>query len=144
MMHLSGHPHVVGFKGVYEDASHVHIVMELCTGGERFEHIAAKGHYRERDAAHIMRSIVMVVEHCHAMNVVHRDLKVRLKASACFHLASADNLAQWGTPAGPRPLCEVHSGQATWPHTSPASSRTSLLTVASLKTSCSVNKGAAI
>lgn len=122
MMHLSGHPHVVGFKGAYEDVSHVHIVMvsrpgpelrgraspepscwqrqrtagevreeshaacdvagtlpssvshthpcihpphtrpsqELCTGGELFEHIAAKGHYRERDAAHLMRSIVMV------------------------------------------------------------------------------------
>jgi hypothetical protein len=34
MHHLSGHPHVVSFKGAYEDASHVHIVMELCTGGE--------------------------------------------------------------------------------------------------------------
>ena len=45
MHHLSGHPHVVAFKGAYEDASHVHIVMELCTGGELFEHIAAKvGH----------------------------------------------------------------------------------------------------
>lgn len=77
MHHLSGHPHVVTFKGAYEDASHVHIVMELCTGGELFEHIAAKGHYNEKDAAHLMRSILMVVEHAHNMNVVHRDLKVR-------------------------------------------------------------------
>ncbi|KAI8473032.1 MAG: kinase-like domain-containing protein [Monoraphidium minutum] len=75
MHHLSGHPHVVTFKGAYEDMSHVHIVMELCTGGELFEHIAAKGHYRERDAAHLLRSLLMVVEHCHNMNVVHRDLK---------------------------------------------------------------------
>lgn len=50
--------------------------MELCTGGELFEHIAAKGHYREKDAAHLMRTLLMVVEHCHNMNVVHRDLKV--------------------------------------------------------------------
>jgi serine/threonine protein kinase len=42
-----------------------------------FEHIAAKGHYRERDAAHLMRTLLAVVEHCHNMNVVHRDLKVR-------------------------------------------------------------------
>jgi calcium-dependent protein kinase len=33
MHHLSGHPHVVTFKGAYEDAHHIHIVMELCTGG---------------------------------------------------------------------------------------------------------------
>ncbi|GBF97666.1 calcium-dependent kinase [Raphidocelis subcapitata] len=75
MHHLSGHPHVVTFRGAYEDASHVHIVMELCTGGELFEHIAAKGHYNEKDAAHLTRSILMVVEHAHNMNVVHRDLK---------------------------------------------------------------------
>lgn len=33
MHHLSGHPHVVAFKGAYEDSHHIHIVMELCTGG---------------------------------------------------------------------------------------------------------------
>lgn len=32
MHHLSGHPHVVTFKGAYEDSYHIHIVMELCTG----------------------------------------------------------------------------------------------------------------
>lgn len=32
MHHLSGHPHVVTFKGAYEDNHHIHIVMELCTG----------------------------------------------------------------------------------------------------------------
>ena len=51
-------------------------MLELCTGGELFEHIAARGHYREKDAAHLMRTLLMVVEHCHNMNVVHRDLKV--------------------------------------------------------------------
>uniref|UniRef100_A0A383VCA4 non-specific serine/threonine protein kinase n=1 Tax=Tetradesmus obliquus TaxID=3088 RepID=A0A383VCA4_TETOB len=75
MHHLSGHPHVVTFKGAYEDAHHIHIVMELCTGGELFEQLSAKGHYRERDAASIMRTLLQVVQHCHSMNVVHRDLK---------------------------------------------------------------------
>lgn len=32
MHHLSGHPHVVTFKGAYEDPHHIHIVMELCSG----------------------------------------------------------------------------------------------------------------
>ena len=77
MHHLSGHPNVVAFKGAFEDALHVHIVMELCSGGELFEHIVAKGRYRERDAARLVRSLVAVVEHCHQMDVVHRDLKAR-------------------------------------------------------------------
>jgi serine/threonine protein kinase len=96
MHHLSGHPHVVTFKGAYEDASHVHIVMELCTGGELFEHIAAKGHYREHDAAHLMRSVLMVVEHAHNMNVVHRDLKVGRVVSRAL---------------GPHVLCAAIKGQ---------------------------------
>ena len=47
MHHLSGHPHVVTFKGTYEDAHHIHLVMELCTGGELFHRIGER-HYSER------------------------------------------------------------------------------------------------
>jgi calcium-dependent protein kinase len=43
MHHLSGHPHVVTFKGAYEDAHHIHIVMELCTGEQQAASSAA-GH----------------------------------------------------------------------------------------------------
>jgi calcium-dependent protein kinase len=43
MHHLSGHPHVVTIKGAYEDAHHIHIVMELCTG-EQQAAFPATGH----------------------------------------------------------------------------------------------------
>ena len=36
-----------------------------------------KGCYTEKDAASLIRIIVGVVAHCHNMNVIHRDLKVR-------------------------------------------------------------------
>lgn len=75
MHHLAGHPNVVQLKGAYEDKQHVHIVMELCSGGELFDRIVERGHYTERDAASLIRTIVRVVAHCHAMNVIHRDLK---------------------------------------------------------------------
>lgn len=45
------------------------------SGGELFDRIVAKGHYTERDAASLIRTIVAVVAHCHQMNVIHRDLK---------------------------------------------------------------------
>ncbi|XP_078448473.1 calcium-dependent protein kinase 26-like [Wolffia australiana] len=75
MHHLSGHKNVVAIKGAYEDATHVHIVMELCAGGELFDRIIQRGHYSERKAAELTRIIVGVVEACHSLGVMHRDLK---------------------------------------------------------------------
>ncbi|KDP20751.1 hypothetical protein JCGZ_21222 [Jatropha curcas] len=75
MQHLSGQPNIVEFRGAYEDRQSVHLVMELCAGGELFDRIIAKGHYSERDAAKICKDIVKVVHGCHFMGVMHRDLK---------------------------------------------------------------------
>ncbi len=75
MHHLAGCPSVVTLKGAYEDKHNVHLVMELCSGGELFDHIVERGHLSERDAAGLMRTIVAVVAHCHSLGVIHRDLK---------------------------------------------------------------------
>jgi len=75
LLHLSGHPNVVQLKGTYEDKGYVHLVMECCEGGELFDRIADKGHFSERQAAEVVRTVVSVVHHCHTMNVIHRDLK---------------------------------------------------------------------
>jgi calcium-dependent protein kinase len=75
MQYLSGQPNIVEIKGAYEDRQSIHLVMELCAGGELFDRIIAQGHYSERAAAGIIRSIVNVVQICHFMGVVHRDLK---------------------------------------------------------------------
>ncbi|GER28883.1 calcium-dependent protein kinase [Striga asiatica] len=75
MHHLSGHPNVISIKGAYEDAVAVHVVMELCAGGELFDRIIKRGHYTERKAAELTRTIVGVVEACHSLGVMHRDLK---------------------------------------------------------------------
>ncbi|XP_059628519.1 calcium-dependent protein kinase 1-like [Cornus florida] len=75
MHHLAGHPNVISIKGAYEDAVAVHVVMELCAGGELFDRIIQRGHYSERKAAELTRIIVGVVETCHSLGVMHRDLK---------------------------------------------------------------------
>lgn len=75
MHHLAGHPNVVSIKGAFEDAVAVHVVMELCAGGELFDRIIQRGHYTERKAAELTRTIVGVVEACHSLGVMHRDLK---------------------------------------------------------------------
>ncbi|CAN1326741.1 Calcium-dependent protein kinase 21 [Linum perenne] len=75
MQHLAGQPNIVEFRGCYEDRLAVHLVMELCAGGELFDRIITKGHYSEKDAAKICREIVNVVHVCHFMGIMHRDLK---------------------------------------------------------------------
>ncbi|CAL5018912.1 unnamed protein product [Urochloa decumbens] len=75
MHHLAGHRNVVAIKGAYEDQQYVHIVMDLCAGGELFDRIIQRGHYSERKAAELTRIIVGVVEACHSLGVMHRDLK---------------------------------------------------------------------
>uniref|UniRef100_A0A0E0LHF2 non-specific serine/threonine protein kinase n=1 Tax=Oryza punctata TaxID=4537 RepID=A0A0E0LHF2_ORYPU len=75
MHHLAGHPSVVSIVGAYEDAVAVHLVMELCAGGELFDRIVQRGHYSEKAAAQLARVIIGVVEACHSLGVMHRDLK---------------------------------------------------------------------
>ncbi|KAJ6361966.1 hypothetical protein OIU78_002384 [Salix suchowensis] len=75
MHHLEGHPNVIKIVDAYEDAVAVHVVMELCSGGELFDRIVHRGHYTEKQAAELARLIVGVVEACHSLGVMHRDLK---------------------------------------------------------------------
>lgn len=74
MRYLSGQKDVVAIKDAYEDEEAVHIVMELCEGGELYDRIK-KGNYSEQKAAHLIRTIVGVIENFHSLGVMHRDLK---------------------------------------------------------------------
>ncbi|KAM3365288.1 hypothetical protein ACQJBY_015190 [Aegilops geniculata] len=75
MRHLPKHPNIVTLRDTYEDDNAVHLVMELCEGGELFDRIVARGHYTERAAAVVTKTIVEVVQMCHKHGVMHRDLK---------------------------------------------------------------------
>lgn len=75
MHHLAGNEHIIEIIGAFEDNVAVHLVMELCAGGELFDRIIERGHYSEKKAAELARVIVGVVEACHSLGVMHRDLK---------------------------------------------------------------------
>ena len=65
MHHLSENPNVVRIQSTYEDATSVHLVMELCEGGELFERIAKKGHHSEREAAKLTKTSFVTQEGNH-------------------------------------------------------------------------------
>lgn len=74
------HPNIIELADVFEDAKYLHLVTELCTGGELFDRIIAKtqsaeGHYSEHDAASLIRDILDAIAYCHSKGIVHRDLK---------------------------------------------------------------------
>jgi len=75
------HPNIIRLIEVHEDVKYIHLITELCTGGELFDRIIAKtqspeGHFSERDAAGFVVSILDAIAYCHnEMHVIHRDLK---------------------------------------------------------------------
>ncbi|KAM0048988.1 putative protein kinase CAMK-CDPK family [Helianthus debilis subsp. tardiflorus] len=67
MHHLAGHKNIITIKGAYEDPLYVHIVMELCNGGELFHMIIQKWNYSKRKAAELIEIIVDVIQACHSL-----------------------------------------------------------------------------
>ncbi|XP_074560762.1 calcium-dependent protein kinase 5-like [Curcuma longa] len=96
MARLSGHPNVVDLKAVYEDNDYVHLVMELCAGGELFHHLEKHGYFCEHEAAVLFRLLMEVVMYCHDKGVIHRDLKPENILLATKSLSSPIKLADFG------------------------------------------------
>ncbi|KAH7106896.1 Pkinase-domain-containing protein [Auriculariales sp. MPI-PUGE-AT-0066] len=71
----SGHRNIVTLHDYFETAHNLYLVFDLCTGGELFDRICAKGNYYEQDAADLVRTIMKAVQHIHSSGIVHRDLK---------------------------------------------------------------------
>ncbi|KAL7679272.1 putative protein kinase [Plasmopara halstedii] len=69
------HPNIVELIDVFETAREVHLVLELCTGGELFERLAEKGAYSEEDCVRHVRDMARAVQYLHECGIVHRDLK---------------------------------------------------------------------
>eukprot|EP01025_Chloroclados_australasicus_P061445 TRINITY_DN80714_c0_g1_i1.p1 TRINITY_DN80714_c0_g1~~TRINITY_DN80714_c0_g1_i1.p1 ORF type:complete len:544 (-),score=79.95 TRINITY_DN80714_c0_g1_i1:307-1764(-) len=72
---VAGHPNIVTLHDTFEDKHFVHIVMEMCEGGELFDSIVESGKYSEKKAATVFAAMVNMIHHCHELGVMHRDLK---------------------------------------------------------------------
>lgn len=69
------HPNVIKLKDIFETPEHIHLILELVTGGELFDRIVERGYYSELDAAQVVKQALEAVAYIHDNNVVHRDLK---------------------------------------------------------------------
>ena len=69
------HPNAVKLIEIFDEDSHIYLVLELLAGGELFDRIVEKESYSEKEASDTIRPIVDAIRYCHGLGIVHRDLK---------------------------------------------------------------------
>ena len=90
LLEMKNHPSIAQLVDVFEDAEYVHIVTDLCTGGELYDSIVqhattnsldcnTSSHrtccFPEDKAARLIYQLLDAVAYLHSHNIVHRDLK---------------------------------------------------------------------
>eukprot|EP00931_Biecheleriopsis_adriatica_P115416 TRINITY_DN91205_c0_g1_i1.p1 TRINITY_DN91205_c0_g1~~TRINITY_DN91205_c0_g1_i1.p1 ORF type:complete len:805 (-),score=165.01 TRINITY_DN91205_c0_g1_i1:46-2460(-) len=71
------HPNIVRLFGMYDDTTHIYLVMELCEGGELFDRIVevSGAGLKESTVQIAMQQMLRALAYCHSRDIVHRDLK---------------------------------------------------------------------
>ncbi|KAG8374846.1 hypothetical protein BUALT_Bualt10G0038000 [Buddleja alternifolia] len=105
---LCGHENVVDLKAVYEEEDHVHLLMELCAGGELFHRIEKKGRLSEHEAQIIFKQLMEVLMYCHDNGIVHRDLKPENILLVSKSSSSPIKLADFGLATHIKPGQALH------------------------------------
>jgi calcium/calmodulin-dependent protein kinase I len=75
IMRQVSHPNIVKLHDVFDSRSKMCLVLDLLEGGELFDRIIEKGHFRESDAANCFAQMVLALKYLHDKQIVHRDLK---------------------------------------------------------------------
>jgi len=82
LLHEMSHDGIIGLRDAFEDAEYLHIVTELCEGGELFDQIVERatdgsspGCFDEAEASRVLFQILNAVQYLHDRDIVHRDLK---------------------------------------------------------------------
>eukprot|EP00760_Papus_ankaliazontas_P020857 PhM_4_TR18593/c5_g1_i1/m.97011/K06641/CHK2; serine/threonine-protein kinase Chk2 len=70
------HPNIVTVHDVFDTKEHVHMVLELCEGGDLFDHVSrTRNGLDEAKARVLFRQLVSAVRYLHHKGIVHRDIK---------------------------------------------------------------------
>eukprot|EP00747_Dinoflagellata_sp_TGD_P148493 gnl/TRDRNA2_/TRDRNA2_176928_c3_seq15.p1 gnl/TRDRNA2_/TRDRNA2_176928_c3~~gnl/TRDRNA2_/TRDRNA2_176928_c3_seq15.p1 ORF type:complete len:323 (+),score=68.26 gnl/TRDRNA2_/TRDRNA2_176928_c3_seq15:56-1024(+) len=75
IMKMCDHPNILKLFESFEDHRNIYLILELCSGGELFDRIKARGYYPEEEARKLLANLLNAVAFIHSKLVVHRDLK---------------------------------------------------------------------
>jgi hypothetical protein len=77
-------PFVVRFHASFTSRENLYLVMEYAPGGDLASLLRALGALDERAARQYAAEVALALEYCHALGVVHRDVKVRGRKIVSF------------------------------------------------------------
>ncbi|KAJ6321603.1 hypothetical protein OIU77_011636 [Salix suchowensis] len=72
---LSPCPHIIQLHDLYEDETHLHMVIDLCSKQDLHDLIITNGVLSENEARVVLTQLMKAIAHCHAYGVIHRDIK---------------------------------------------------------------------
>lgn len=75
VMKKMDHPNICKLFETFDGTKYMHLVMEMCEGGELFDVILNVGTFQERQAAYVMQSTLRALNYMHSHALTHRDLK---------------------------------------------------------------------
>jgi calcium-dependent protein kinase len=75
IMKKMDHPSIIKLYETFEDVRNIYLVLELCSGGELFDRIIEAGHFKEKQAAHLMQQTLSGINYMHQIFICHRDIK---------------------------------------------------------------------
>jgi len=75
IMKIMDHPNIIKLFETFEDEKRIHLVVELCHGGDLHQRYVDTGPLTEVQVAVLMQQIFRAVYFLHAHRVVHRDIK---------------------------------------------------------------------
>jgi len=89
VMDVLDHPNIVKLHASFEDSDCMHLVMELCSGGELLDYIMDGSRLPEAAATNVMQQALSAVSYMHLHGIIHRDIKLEN-----FLLVSRSSLAR--------------------------------------------------
>jgi len=75
MSQLTDSKYIIKLLDHFEDETNLYFVMELANQGTLMDLLNRYGKLKEKQAAKVMRDIILGLEYLHSKNIMHRDLK---------------------------------------------------------------------
>lgn len=69
------HPNIPRLFETFEDRTHVHLVLDFCSGGQLLSHVSKSGPLSEAEASAVMRQVFRPLHYLHGQLLCHRDVK---------------------------------------------------------------------
>ena len=69
------HPNVIKIFEFYKKKDEYDLITEYCEGGELYQEIIDNGPFSESYTSYVIYQILLAINYCHKMHILHRDLK---------------------------------------------------------------------